>query len=252
MDASVQLLKLITALLTPLGLALLLALLGLALKRRALVLVALLWLWTWSTPYAATWLSDTLEYQHPIQPIAALPNADAIVVLGGALEPPVLPWFPEPNLGPASDRILFAAKLWHAGKAPLIVYTGGSPAHQQAEALVAAEILAMLGVPMSAIVSEPASRTTRENALFTVPLLRARQVQHALLVTSAWHMPRSLSNFHAVAPEIEWTPAGCDPHTFSDLGYPGSGWIPNTGALDFSRAMFKEWLGIAWAGIGGG
>jgi len=27
--------------------------------------------------------------------------------------------------------------------------------------------------------------------------------------------------------------------------------MPNTNALDFSRMMFKEWLGIAWSRVGG-
>jgi uncharacterized SAM-binding protein YcdF (DUF218 family) len=251
MEASAQLLKLCTAWLTPLGLAMLLALLGLALRRRRLVLLAVIWLWVWSTPKAAVWLGGTLEYQHPIQAIGALPPADAIVILGGTLDPPVLPWFPEPNLGPASDRILLGAKLWLAGKAPLVIFSGGSPSSQTPEALVAKDLLMMLGLPSEVIVTESASRTTRENAALLAPVLRAHRAQRVLLVTSAWHMPRSLINLRAAAPDIEWVPAGCDQHTFAELDYPASRWMPNTNALDFSRMMFKEWLGIAWSRVGG-
>lgn len=251
MELSLPLLKLLTALLTPLGLALLLMLLGLALRQRALVLLAVIWLWVWSTPKAAMWLGGTLEYQHPIQPIAALPVADAIVILGGAVDSPVYPWFPEPNLGPAADRIVFGAKLWHAGKAPFVFFSGGSGDAQEPEASVAQALLTLMGVPANAIVQEDRSRTTRANAALSAPLLQARGVRRALLVTSAWHLPRSLADFKAAAPAIEWIPAGCDQHSFSELGYAGSRWMPNTDALNFSRMMFKEWMGIAWVRLGG-
>lgn len=247
----VALLKLCTALLTPLGLALLAMLLGLALRRRGLVLLAVIWLWVWSTPKAALWLGSTLEYQHPIQPLAALPVVDALVVLGGATDAPVPPWFPEPNLGAAADRIVFAAKLWHAGKAPHVLYSGGSGPYSEPESSTGQKLMGLMGVPASAIEQEARSSTTRENAAFSAPLLRARGVRRALLVTSAWHLPRALVDFRAAAPEIEWIAAGCDQHAFSEQGYPGNRWMPNTDALDFSRMMFKEWLGIAWQKAGG-
>lgn len=245
------LLKLLTALLTPLGLALLLALLGLALKRRSLVLVALLWLWLWSTPKAAIWLGTTLEYQHPTLPIAALPAADAILVLGGGSGAPVPPWLPEPNLSSAADRYVFAAKLWHARKAPVLLFSGGSGKDLKPEADTAQELFLLMGVPADAVLREGKSRTTRENASFSVPLLRARGAQRVLVVSSAWHLPRALLNLHAIGPEIEWIAASCDPHEFAETTFPGSRWLPNTEALNYSRMLFKEWLGIAWAKAGG-
>ena len=247
------LLKLLTALLTPLGLALGLALLGLALQRRSLVLVlaAVLWLWIWSMPKAADWLGDTLESQHPILPIAALPAADAILVLGGGSSAPVPPWMPEANLSAAADRYVFAAKLWHAHKAPLVFFSGGSGDDLKPEAETAQELFLLMGIPADAILSEGRSRTTRQNASFSVPLLRARGVQRVLVVSSVWHLPRVLLNLRAIAPEIDWIAAGCDPHEVAEATYPGSRWLPDTAALHSSRIMFKEWLGIAWTKIGG-
>lgn len=245
------LLKLLTALITPLGLALLLALLGLLLKRRTVVLAAVLWLWLWSMPNAAIWLGDTLEHQHPIQPIAALPPADAILVLGGASGAPVPPWLPEPNLTAAADRYVFAAKLWHAHKAPLLLFSGGSGNGFKPEADTALELFMLMGVPANAVLREGKSRTTRDNVNFSVPLLRARGAQRVLVVSSAWHLPRALLNLRSTAPEIKWIAASCDPHEFAETHYPGSRWLPNTEALNYSRLMFKEWLGIAWAEAGG-
>ena len=161
------------------------------------------------------------------------------------------PWFSEPNLGAAADRYVFAAKLWHAGKAPWLLFSGGS-AGSAPEALFAVDLLGLMGVPASAIVPERLSRTTRDNATFSVPLLRERGARRVLVVTSARHMPRSMMNLAAVGPEITWIAAACDPHDFEGTDLPLGWWLPNSEALDFSRKMFKEWLGIAWARAGGG
>lgn len=252
MSPEVQLLKGLTALLSPLGIALILGLFGLAIRRRWIVLIALVWLWTWSTPHVALWLGGTLEYRHPIRPIAELPAADVLLVLGGASSAPVLPWFPEANLTAAGDRYVFAAKLWHAGKAPRLLFSGGSSPGMKPEAVTARELLELMGVPAAAITLEPDSRTTRENARFSVPLLHAAGARRVLVVTSSWHMPRALMNLEAAALDIEWLAAACDQHDFEGTGLPGGWWWPNTEALDFSRVLFKEWLGIAWARAGGG
>jgi uncharacterized SAM-binding protein YcdF (DUF218 family) len=54
------------------------------------------------------------------------------------------------------------------------------------------------GVDMKRVTLESQARTTRENAIRVAALLGERCKQHWLLVTSAWHMPRSMSEFQAV------------------------------------------------------
>ena len=83
------------ALISPLGTALALGLLALALAlwrwRRLswlLAAIALLWLWVWSTPAASLWLRAGLESRYPPLALQAVPSAQAIVVLGGALSLP--------------------------------------------------------------------------------------------------------------------------------------------------------------------
>ena len=108
--------RLAIVLISPLGTALLLGVLSLLLSwrrhhRAALVsgATAIAWLWLWSTPAASLWIRTYLESQHAALPVAALPNADAIVVLGGAVSPPEAPRF-DVNLGSAADRV------WHAAR----------------------------------------------------------------------------------------------------------------------------------------
>lgn len=239
-----------TAALSPLGTALLLGglawLLG-ALGRRRLALalggVALLWLYAWATPVASHALRAHLEAAHPPLPLKAVPQAQAIVVLGGAIAPPEAGQ-PYPNLGPAADRVWHAARLYHAGKAPLVVLSGGSdPAtSEHPEAVAMGRFLQDLGVPASALLLEASSRTTEQNARFSAVLLRQRGVQRVLLVTSALHMPRALRHFEAQGLQVV---AVATDHETSHTAPRAlwQRWLPNTSSLDGSARALKEWVG---------
>ena len=54
------------------------------------------------------------------------------------------------------------------------------------------------GVEINRVTLESQARTTRENAIRVAALLGERCKQPWLLVTSAWHMPRSMSEFQSV------------------------------------------------------
>lgn len=54
------------------------------------------------------------------------------------------------------------------------------------------------GVNMAQVKLEVGSRNTRENAQQVAKLLGDRYKSPWLLVTSAWHMPRSIAEFEAV------------------------------------------------------
>lgn len=249
-------LKLLTAFATPLGFALLLALLGLLLRRRRLVLLALAWLWLWSTPWAALRLAQSLEGDQAFLPASQLPAADAIVLLGGALGPRVPGWRPEPNLTDAGDRLSLAQQLLAAGKAPRLLYSGGSFSGQRpVEAEDGVLLLRQWGVSADRLTAEPLSRTTRENAAYSLPILRDWGVKRVLLVSSGWHLPRAMRNFQAAAEReglhIEFIPAACDPVEIFEAYHPLMRYLPSTGALDTSRRLFKEYLGLLHARLFG-
>lgn len=251
-------LKILTVLLQPLGTALLAWLLALLLWTRcprfarALAALALLWLWAWSTPLVSDALRHRLERQYPERAVAELPRADAIVVLGGAMEPAAPPLRLQPDMGSASDRVWHAARLYHAGKAPLIVISGGrlpwTPGEiSEAEAMV--EALRTLGVPQQAMLLEGESRTTRENALSTEKLLKARKVSRVLLVTSALHMPRALALFRAAG--VEASPATTDTEIVPTRTHTALDFLPNAVALEGSGRAIKELLGRAHLAVFG-
>jgi uncharacterized SAM-binding protein YcdF (DUF218 family) len=245
--------KLVTWLLSPLGMGLCLAGLGLLLAWRqrlrssmALGALAFVWLWAWSTPVLSLWLRGTVEDLYPPLPVATVPQAQAIVVLGGGIAPPSGK-STEINLNAAADRVWFATRLFHAGKAPLVLVSGGSDPERDAysEARASAIFLVDLGVPAQTIVLEEASRNTRQNAAFSAALLKARGIKHILLVTSALHMPRAMALFAAQG--LQATPAPTD---FEAIQSPPPGvlaWLPDAQALDGSGRAMKEMVG-KWVG----
>lgn len=206
--------------------------------------VALGWLWLWSTPVFSDWLRATLEQRHPPVFLEQLPVADAIVVLGGTAEVAAPPLRPDPDLGAAIDRVWYAARLYRAGKAPQVLVSGGRlpwSSGEQPESLVMAGLLQEWGVPATAILQESASRTTRENRDYSLPLLQARNARRILLVTSALHMPRALALFRAT--DLEVIPAPTD----FEIRFPSNvhplRWLPDAQALADGSRAFKEYLG---------
>lgn len=239
--------KLAIAFISPLGLALLLIAFDLLLmvldrRRLASVLVGLGWLWLliWSLPVASVALRMALESDYPIVTVDALPQAPAIVVLGGAIKPPdrrqALPM-----LGGSSDRVWHAARLYHAGKAPLMLLSGGSdPAvSTMSEARAMQWFLRDLGVPDQVMLLEEVSRTTQENAAFSATILKRQGIDRVLLVTSAMHMRRAVAHFAAQG--IEVVPAAADYETGPVSDW--QRWLPDAGALNDSGRAMKEWLG---------
>ncbi len=109
-------------------------------------------------------------------------GADAIVVLGGDVV----------------HRPARALELYQQGAAPAIIVTGNGDCQE------VRVFLAGNGVPAAAIQLECESRTTRENARLTVPLLRARRCRRVILVTSWFHSRRALNCFRHDAPEIDF------------------------------------------------
>lgn len=193
--------KLLPLFIYPLGLTCLLLLVGLFLSFRKSrftfipILLSLILLLTAGNPRTANFLLQSLEYQYP--PLPKLPSADAIVVLGGSTKP-ISPPRILADLNEHGDRIIYAAKLYKEEKAPLIILSGGRIqwfGQDNSEAQDMAEILELMGIPTEAIIQEGNSFNTYQNAIYTQKILEEKEINSILLVTSAFHMPRSLAIF---------------------------------------------------------
>ena len=239
--------KVVIALLSPLGTSLVLAILALScsrlhLKKSAmgLFLFALVWFWVWSTPVVSHYLRASIESQYPVRDMKQLPTAHAIIVLGGGMRPPEQ--FEQlPDLTDGADRVWYAARLYRAGKAPLIVVSGGSDRATSAtsEAESMRLFLADLNVPGRAVLLEDTSRNTRQNAEFCARILKKKNIRQILLVTSALHMPRAEALFKAQGFYVIPAPTDHEArHRFTSVD-----WLPDANALDGSARAMKEIVG---------
>jgi len=244
--------KLIPLFIYPLGFALVLSILaagilgisaGLA---RLLLLVAVTVLWGASTPIFSDYLCLTLEGRYPPVAVEETPTADAIVVLGGGVTGPAPPRI-SLDLSDGADRVLHGARLYRAGKAPVVLVTGGAIPWLGSDLPEAATMQSLLeewGVPRTSIISEADSRNTYENAVLSKQLLMERGLQRVLLVTSALHMPRALATFRsagidAVPATTDYTVTYRDWRTVIDF-------LPDAKALSRTTDAIREYVGYAY------
>jgi len=249
--------KFVGWLVSPLMVALLGGLLAGVLARRgrrragwALAAISLGGLWTVSTPWVAWALAMPLESRFPPVPAPASPAADAVLVLGGAMQSPRPPLQPHLGFGSAADRVWHAASLYKAGKARWVLLSGGNQPGQAGlapEAEAMAEVLRALGVPPHAIHLEGRSRNTRENAAFSLDLARQVGARRVLLVTSGLHMPRAMVQFQSAwaGSGVAVMPAATDAEALGRRPDPWAAWWPDAGALEWTSRSVKEYLGLA-------
>ena len=237
--------KLMSLLVYPLSLSLLLCVLALAISRLwprvgfCTVLVAVGWLYICSTGLFAGFLIGTLERGFVPRAMSVIEKADAIVLLGGAMRGDTH-MGTLPDLNHHADRLVQAVALYKAGKAPLVLVTGGGVEGARTEAKQMRDLLAVMGVPRQDILLENASRDTRDNAVYSAELLRARGMERILLVTSAYHMRRSLALFEGQGLEVLPAPTDYQQLVAPQL-YPA--WLPFVSNLYQSTDALHEIVG---------
>jgi len=243
---SFSLTKLLTLLISPLGMvvSLLLAavfLLSAGRKRTSsfLMCISLVLLWVSSTQVVAERILSSLERLYPPVSLQEMPRADAIVLLGGVTRGRT-PGNDLTDLGGGVDRIIHAARLFKAAKAPLLVLSGGNEPGYRSEAEDMADILQLMDMPADKILLESKSRNTRQNALYCRDIFRRKRIRNILLVTSASHMRRAEGIFIGTGTFV--IPAPTDyqiverPPTFFD-------WLPQARALEMTTRGMKEYIG---------
>jgi uncharacterized SAM-binding protein YcdF (DUF218 family) len=170
----------------------------------------------------------------------------AIVVLGGGLDP-FAPEYGVSNLTPLSmERLRYGLWLNRETGASVAFSGGVGWAHVGSgtpEAQIGARIAAQeFGRPIKWV--EDQSRDTRENAARSLPMLREAGIDHIVLVTHGWHMPRASRAFEQAAGgtiRIEPAPVGLVVHP------PTSAltWLPTSEGTVLVRAILRELLGSA-------
>ena len=130
---------------------------------------------------------------------------DGIVVLGGAIDADLSADHGTLVFTRAADRVVEAAALARQYPKARIIFSGGSAnlTDGPREADYAAAIFERLGVAKDRLIMERRSRNTMENAEFSKELAAPKSGERWLLVTSAFHMPRSIGIFRRVGFPVE-------------------------------------------------
>ena len=106
-----------------------------------------------------------------------------------------------------------------------------------------ADLMISFGVAKEDLILEDQSQNTYENAVLSKPFLTELEAKSALLVTSAFHMQRSLAVFEKAMPVVQWIPYGTDIQTVQRAPSVIE-WLPTVGTLRQSQAYLRERVGI--------
>ena len=210
-----------------------------ALSRAALLAAAVLYLA--SIALISGPLVNSLETRHT--PPAEV-SGDVIIVLGGGVT------LDTPNLGgsghlggSSANRLLTGLQLHHKLGVPIIISGGQVFATGGVEAEVARRILLSLGVPDDKIIAETASLNTGDNARKTAAILSRRGFARPILVTSAFHMERSVRQFEKAGVAVLPYPTDYQENIVRQFHYTDL-W-PTPAAAGQLVLALKEYLGIA-------
>jgi uncharacterized SAM-binding protein YcdF (DUF218 family) len=221
----------------------------------ALLLHRLQWrawaVWVWSLEVllilligaypVGQWLVKPLE-SYSTLPALDAPAPDGIIVLGGAWETATSGYWQQWELNHAAERELAFLVLAERYPAAKLVFTGGSGrvfSQGLKEAHWAEALYRDFGLDQTRLVLESESRNTDENARFSKRLVAPKVGEHWWLITSAYHMPRSVGVFC----QQDWsvTPYPVDHY------YAGLSWRPNwqlANHLQELEQVLHEWLGL--------
>ncbi|MCA1370690.1 YdcF family protein [Bradyrhizobium sp. BRP14] len=159
------------------------------------LIVLFVTLFTTTGPYFLQILED--RFPRPSPEPAEL---SCIVVLGGAFENVVMASRGGVELNQAAERFVETSRLARAYPAARILVSGGDGSLSgiyEGDAHASQAFFQTFGIGVDRLIREGESRTTFENARYTKDLLAQNRLERCALVTSAYHMPRSVALFRA-------------------------------------------------------
>jgi uncharacterized SAM-binding protein YcdF (DUF218 family) len=243
--------KIISFLFTPLGILLCCCLLAFLLKRRwpgaagLLLFSGLFLLFALAVPIVGKLVIHPLEaryYQYADAGQLTQAGVKNIVVLGAGARRGEYSVIDQMN-GEGLTRVLEGARLYKAIPQAKLWLAGGGFAQQKGESAAMLDFALALGVPGHDIILEKDSWDTRSQAISLTRMLAGRPFA---LVTSAWHMPRSMLLFNQLG--VNPLPAPTDFRS-RDLAFGYDVLLPRAGGLRLSELAFKEYLGYIHTSI---
>jgi uncharacterized SAM-binding protein YcdF (DUF218 family) len=169
---------------------------------------------------------------------------DGIVVLGGVFDTPVSQARGEVALTDAAERVTVVAELARTYPNARIVFSGGSGrlmGQEAPESDLAVRLFATLGIPASRVQVDERARDTLENAVFSKAVAAPKPGERWLLVTSAYHMPRSIGAFRRAGFAVEAYPVDWRTRGPVDVTRP---FDVLADGLKRSDTAMREWIGL--------
>jgi uncharacterized SAM-binding protein YcdF (DUF218 family) len=187
-----------------------------------------------------------LEDRFPRTDLDEAPAPTGIIILGGAEDRLVGSARKAPTLNEAGERLLEGAILAHRFPDAKVAFSGGDAGilyKSDAEAEGAAAILTRLGIARDRLILEANARDTYENAVFLRKELAAEGNLNGrwLLITSAYHMPRSMGAFREANFHVEPWPVDYRTRGRTDLTRPFDKVSEGLRRVDTAT---REWVGL--------
>jgi uncharacterized SAM-binding protein YcdF (DUF218 family) len=172
-------------------------------------------------------------------------KGDAIILLGGGANDDTMDL--TGNGSPSDDmmsRLVTAVRVQKSTGLPVIVSGGAVQENILAEPLIVQRYLKDLGVPREKILLEDKSRDTGENGRYVAEVCARNGFRNPLLVTSAYHMKRSLLIFRRNKLTVTPLPAGF--RSVEHLKFTPYTLLPKISALYVTSAALHEYLGLVY------
>lgn len=239
--------------LLPPGLFLLVALAMLFLsyktKKKIWLILPLFFIYMLSIRPVSDRLIKPLENYYAQPDVTELNSAQAIVLLGGGSYGGVKDFDGEGQVSAgAANRVLMALRLHKALQLPIVLSGGQVYSYSASEADVQYRLLKACGVEDKYLIKDAQSRNTAENAKYTKQICAQSSFGKVILVTSAFHMPRSVMLFEREGVDV--IPYPTDYQTNKETVLDAFAFIPNIGSLWNTDVAMKEFMGIAAVKIG--
>ena len=187
------------------------------------------------------WLLYPLERRFPVN--TELGDVDGIIVLSGEEDPMHTLLWNQTSVGEAAERNLAFMALSKEYPEAKLVFSGGASSliHQEYKAGdVARRLFKEQGMDLARITFERESRNSWENAMLSKKLVQPVSDERWVLITTGWHMPRSVGIFC----KAEWQVI---PYPVDFRTKPGHLMRMDWGFADHLKDLVtgvKEWIGL--------
>ncbi|MBC8284496.1 MAG: YdcF family protein [Nitrospinae bacterium] len=185
-----------------------------------------------------------LENRFPI-PEPLPEKVYGVIVLGGAEHPQLTQLRGQASLLDSAERLTTFVSIARRYSDAKLVYAGGQGAitgQEYKSAFTARLFFEQMGLDTSRVIFDSQSRNTQENAENALKLVQPEKGEKWVLITSAWHMPRSVGIFR----KLNWQviPYPVDFKTTGKLEMNIG--VPRFSATVLVSDVVYEWIGLLY------